>query len=1584
MFRAVTVAIALATALAACSTAAVAPPGAVDVAAVDAAEVDSIVVDASDNAVRPKMQEACAPCVVDVQCRGSDLFGVCAPDEDAPYCTRPCKKTSDCPLDMHCAGSYCRPDGGTCRCSSWAVASGMYGACTDPETNCHGGQTCTVVGEFSHCTTSGPAKEICNGVDDDCNGMVDDGPASMCSDGNECTVDDCVEGKCATIDYSNKPCTGGNPCLIGWCHVSICDLSAPVTCKNADKCTVTWCDLAKGCIQPEPISCDDNQACTADSCDSTAGCTHNALSGPCDDGNACSLGDKCEEGGCVGLSATCTDGSACSEGACVPAVGCVLAPNHVCDDNNVCTADSCTASGCGHSAISGTCVDGDLCTEGGACVSGLCVGVTATSCEDANPCTSDGCDAISGCTHVNLADGSTCSTGCSSGLCTGGWCGAVKAVGDYGINAVSAVGSPLGGYLIVGRTSFDKGFYGYWQAGVWMWQHAENFGYDNPSVVVTASGPMFGAVAFDGPNRVTHIDWQGNVLSTSVSPHPPGVTIPDPPLKFVVLGDTFAMPAILNNNVGILLRATLDQTPWQPLAPEPGGGWVDLAPIQSDVVAVGKSPDGSTMLARVSPDGTFVWKHILPFGTASGVAVDTNGILVVAQTHPGADQFMLLRLDNSGTLQTAGTLPQFDNPSQFLLRAEGILYRRDRALRMARWNGQIAWTQAIASPQESLGGLPLATDGQSLLVNVVGPPASLRLLDAWGHECASGSVCMALPATACDDGNLATTDRCDTAHGGCWHDVDSDPAPCADYGVCSSATGLGSSCSYAVLPEGTTCSAGCDVIGQCSDLRCQAQLPIGVQSLPTQSVSTVASDATANSIWLATQANSTDIPHLSRLDLDAHLLWSQDFPIQNGAQVKLVRGDDTGALMAGQQTANYYFARVDLNGTLLWHVQPPGPLGPALVQDLQTGPDGYYVSATETTKFDAVQLIFHLDLQGNVAWRHAFPQPLNVVNAIALGTGKIFVGGSSRVGSDNVPWLVTLDQSGNQLQSVELPLIQGMHKREIAEIAVDKTGAPVAILSPQNALAHFDVNGNLVAEMPIQAHFPLSTADSFDHLVARADGSLFCSTNQGRMVLDAKGRIQRVGKMADGPFSLANDTRIVVTDGHTVQFHDAWDNPDCATSGPCHALSISDCDDGDVCTADNCDSAHGGCWHQPLGASPACDDGNPCTIGGCALGACTYSLAADGSGCGGACGGWCSAGVCAGEAGFGNLDVSRDSTAAIVALAPASGKNLIVFSSFPAHSVFWLTASGRVEKEVAVVGLPPALAGGAIGVVPLASGWIAIGGPGGFGLRKISGTGSTVAVDLTATTAIRPDGDGVLTLEQMWGTEWLAAWDAELKPRWKVKVAAGVELLGSTNSGTALVWNVVSGQVERWNAGGYSLTAWPIAANAKDVAVIDEDVLVTWPDAKSTGSSVARLHEGAPLWTRTFPAWPKLQFLAKMAEEGELFSVPGLIGLLDGQGAVRWTRSGFEATQWLTLPATIAYRASESNPWHLTDAWLNPDCATSGPCVGKTVSDCSDGNDCTFDDCDALHGGCFHPTVSDGAACGKNGTCKGGNCQNIP
>lgn len=62
---------------------------------------------------------------------------------------------------------------------------------------------------------------------------------------------------------------------------------------------------------------------------------------------------------------------------------------------------------------------------------------------------------------------------------------------------------------------------------------------------------------------------------------------------------------------------------------------------------------------------------------------------------------------------------------------------------------------------------------------------------------------------------------------------------------------------------------------------------------------------------------------------------------------------------------------------------------------------------------------------------------------------------------------------------------------------------------------------------------------------------------------------------------------------------DYFGNSTCATSGPCASKPADACADGNPCTADLCDAAHSGCWHQNLADGVTCATGKKCAAGVC-------------------------------------------------------------------------------------------------------------------------------------------------------------------------------------------------------------------------------------------------------------------------------------------------------------------------------------------------------------------------------------------------
>jgi len=247
---------------------------------------------------------------------------------------------------------------------------------------CTGQQRC---GEPETCTAAVPAEEQCNGLDDNCDGVTDEG--DLCGeDGLDCT---------------RAVCAGPGGCIqevqAGWCLIDAQCHRAGVQ-NPANACEVCIPGDQGGSWQPR--------------------------TGPCDDGNPCTLDDRCQDGACIPGQNVCLcaqnqdcaiyeddnrcNGTLTCDTTRVPHV-CVVDPATVvsCDPSNdrPCLANRCDpATGtCAMTPVDeeGTCDDGDPCTRDDRCRQGSCQG-TAYACDDGLACTADACDGTGGCTHELL------------------------------------------------------------------------------------------------------------------------------------------------------------------------------------------------------------------------------------------------------------------------------------------------------------------------------------------------------------------------------------------------------------------------------------------------------------------------------------------------------------------------------------------------------------------------------------------------------------------------------------------------------------------------------------------------------------------------------------------------------------------------------------------------------------------------------------------------------------------------------------------------------------------------------------------------------------------------------------------------------------------------------------------------------------------------------------------------------------------------------------------------------------------------------------------------------------------------------
>jgi hypothetical protein len=258
-----------------------------------------------------------------------------------------------------------------CLGSGDPCSTGLYGACAQGTIQCRGGRPFCAPDNI-------PRVERCDGVDNDCDGMTDEGDRMAPPTMPPLNPDAGMwmpDASSADGSTSLPDAMGGGDAAMEPDAVADSGVVIPPVCPRlGDVCARGRC--VPGCVEG---ACFGDQTCTTDSvCVETSCLNVNCpagqicRSGSCVDpcmGVTCPAPTTCRFGVCEDLcqGVTCEALQVCREGRCVAGCQCVgCAVNEVCQPNGTCLPQAC---------IGAMCDPGDICDARGRCVN-PCSGAT--------------------------------------------------------------------------------------------------------------------------------------------------------------------------------------------------------------------------------------------------------------------------------------------------------------------------------------------------------------------------------------------------------------------------------------------------------------------------------------------------------------------------------------------------------------------------------------------------------------------------------------------------------------------------------------------------------------------------------------------------------------------------------------------------------------------------------------------------------------------------------------------------------------------------------------------------------------------------------------------------------------------------------------------------------------------------------------------------------------------------------------------------------------------------------------------------------------------------------------------------------
>ena len=232
-----------------------------------------------------------------------------------------------------------------CAGGGQACDTGLLGACSVGRTDCAPEGTTGVCRPIVQA-----GAELCDNVDNDCNGVVDDGEG-LCAGGLVCDQGSCVQS-CSTGEFR---CPDGKACENDHCIDEAC---VGVVCEQGQACRLGMClNACDGVLCPEGQECQLGRCvdpcagveCPADRVCERGLCVSNCACRGCADGLTCGDDGRCGDPLCAGV--VCPEGQKCKAGACQDLCANVTCPGGAQCINGVCADPSQMPTGSGGSGI---------------------------------------------------------------------------------------------------------------------------------------------------------------------------------------------------------------------------------------------------------------------------------------------------------------------------------------------------------------------------------------------------------------------------------------------------------------------------------------------------------------------------------------------------------------------------------------------------------------------------------------------------------------------------------------------------------------------------------------------------------------------------------------------------------------------------------------------------------------------------------------------------------------------------------------------------------------------------------------------------------------------------------------------------------------------------------------------------------------------------------------------------------------------------------------------------------------------------------------------------------------------------------